>query len=336
MRAHRQKFGLVVVAAVVLVQAAVIMPAAAAVPAASAKPKATPANSAAKVTWVAPANGGKAINGYIVTPFKGTVAQPARTFNSTALTQTINNLTNGQTYTFKVKARNADGTGANSPASNSVKVGTPVAPAKPLVAPGNALARVNWKAPSNNGSAITGYVVTPYIGTTAQPARTFNSASLVQNVTGLTNGTTYTFKVAAKNARGTGPQSVASGTVKPTNQPTLKVATDPTLGQIVVNAYGMTMYMFGPDADATPTASNVSGALRVAWPYWTWGGTLTAGAGLTLASVTAHNQTDGTRLVAYNGHLLYGWVNDHVPGDVTGHCVNNFFAVDPAGNQIAC
>jgi hypothetical protein len=53
-------------------------------------------------------------------------------------------------------------------------------------------------------------VVTPYVGTTAQTATTFNSTATSQTVTGLTNGTTYTFKVAAKNANGTGPQSAPS------------------------------------------------------------------------------------------------------------------------------
>ena len=78
--------------------------------------------------------------------------------------------------------------------------------------PGNGSAVVSWTAPANNGSAITGYVVTPYIGFIAQPARTFNSTATTQTITGLTNGTTYMFKVAAKNANGTGPPSVSSAT----------------------------------------------------------------------------------------------------------------------------
>ena len=61
------------------------------------------------------------------------------------------------------------------------------------------------------GRRSPAYVVTPYIGFIVQPARTFNSAATSQTITGLTNATTYTFKVAAKNANGTGPQSVAIG-----------------------------------------------------------------------------------------------------------------------------
>ena len=74
---------------------------------------------------------------------------------------------------------------------------------------------MSWTAPANNGSAITAYVVTPYVGSVAQAAKTFTSTATSQTITGLTNATTYTFKVAAKNANGTGPQSVASNAVTP-------------------------------------------------------------------------------------------------------------------------
>ena len=68
-------------------------------------------------------------------------------------------LTNGTTYTFKVKATNAVGTGPASPKSN------PVTPAKVPGAPrgvtataGNGEATVSFKAPtSNGGSPITSY-----------------------------------------------------------------------------------------------------------------------------------------------------------------------------------
>ena len=56
------------------------------------------------------------------------------------------------------------------------------------------------------GSPITGYVVTPYVGGTAKTAQTFNNTATTETVTGLTNGTAYTFKVAAINGVGTGNQ----------------------------------------------------------------------------------------------------------------------------------
>jgi M6 family metalloprotease-like protein len=182
---------------------------------------ATAGNGQATLTWTAPAsNGGSAVTGYKVTPYIGATAQTVQTFNSTATSQAVTGLTNGTAYTFRVAAVNAIGTGAQSAASNSV---TPAVPATSPGAPtigtatrGNAKATVAWTAPaSNGGSAITGYVVTPYIGATAQTAQTFNSTATSQDVTGLTNGTAYTFKVAAVNAVGTGSQSAASKVVVP-------------------------------------------------------------------------------------------------------------------------
>jgi large repetitive protein len=72
-------------------------------------------------------------------------------------------------------------------------------------------------APTNtNGSPVSGYTVTPFIGFVAQPQVAFNSAATTQTINGLTPGKTYRFKLAAKNANGTGPQSAASNAISPT------------------------------------------------------------------------------------------------------------------------
>src|SRR5207248_3032077 len=167
---------------------------------APAKPtavSAVPGNAQATVSWTAPASNGSAITGYVVTPYVGTTGQSPRTFASTATTQTVTGLSNGTTYTFKIAATNANGTGLQSVATNLVTVGAPPLQDALPVVPGNAQAAVSWTAPVDNGSAITGYVVTPYIGATAQPPHSFASTATTEIVTGLTNATTYTFKIAA-------------------------------------------------------------------------------------------------------------------------------------------
>ena len=57
-------------------------------------------------------------------------------------------------------------------------------------------------APSNGGSTITSYTVTPYIGSTAQTPTTVSGSppATSATITGLTNGTAYTFTVTATNA----------------------------------------------------------------------------------------------------------------------------------------
>ena len=334
MRVLIRKFGIVLVAALMLALTIAIAAGAASVPSAPAMPTVVPMNAQARVTWVAPAGNGAAINQYIVTPFIGAAAQPPRVFNSAAVTQIVTGLLNGTTYTFRVKAHNSVGTGPNSVASAAVKIGSaPAAPAAPKVAPGNASARVNWVAPAPHGFVITGYVVTPFVGAVAQPAHTFNSPATAQSITGLVNGTTYKFRVEAKNARGTSPASALSGAVVPTAQPTLELVMNTTIGQpILVNSYGMTLYRYVPDG--TGTMSHVTGGLRTVWPYVTWSGALTVGSGLTLGSATANIQVDNTRLIAYNGHLLYTFISDHVPGDATGQGLNQFFVLDASGNPI--
>ena len=76
---------------------------------------------------------------------------------------------------------------------------------------------MHWTAPAaNNGAAITAYVVTPFIGSVAQPPRTFLSTATTQTITGLTSSTAFSFRVAAVNSRGTGPNSAASNVVSVT------------------------------------------------------------------------------------------------------------------------
>jgi predicted phage tail protein len=129
-------------------------------------------------------------------------------------------LTNGTTYTFRVAAINAVGTGPMSAESNPVTPFAPAAPEAPTIGTataGNGQATVSWTAPtSDGGSPITAYEVTPYIGFAAQTPTTFNSTATTQTITMLTNGTTYRFRVRAINAVGFSGYSKVTNPVTPT------------------------------------------------------------------------------------------------------------------------
>ena len=192
-------------------------------PAAPTNVTATGGAASAQVSWTAPSDGGSAITRYTVTPYIGTNAQTPTTVSGSppGTSTTITGLTNGTAYTFTVSATNAVGTGPASVASNAVTPTAPTAPAAPAsvsATAGNASAQVSWTAPSNGGSPITSYTVTPYIGTIAQTPTTVGGSppATTATVSGLTNGTAYTFTVSATNAVGTGPASTASNTVTPT------------------------------------------------------------------------------------------------------------------------
>lgn len=205
------------------ISAPLSLSAAPAAPAAPTEVTATATNGSATVTWAAPAPGTSPITSYTITPYIGVVPQPATTISGSppATSATITGLANGTTYTFVVTATNAVGTGPPSVASNPVTPSAPTAPAAPTevsATPANAAATVKWVAPASNGSAITSYTVTPYVGSSAQPPTTITGSppATTATITGLTNGTTYTFTVTATNAVGSGPPSAASNAVTPT------------------------------------------------------------------------------------------------------------------------
>jgi hypothetical protein len=91
----------------------------------------------------------------------------------------------------------------------------PSAPTGVAGTAGNNQVTVSWSAPSNGGSAITSYTVTPYVGGVAQASHTFTSTATTQTVSGLADGTAYAFTVVATNSIGSSPPSAPSSPVTP-------------------------------------------------------------------------------------------------------------------------
>jgi hypothetical protein len=220
-----------------------VVPAAPQVPGTPTGVTATAGNASAVVKWTAPSSGGSQISSYTVTPFIGSEAQTPTTITGSppVTSATIGGLTNGTAYTFTVTATNSIGSGSPSAPSTSVTpFTTPGAPTGVAATAGNASAAVSWTAPPNNGSGITSYTITPFVGSEAKTPTTISGSPPATNatVTGLSNGTTYTFKIVATNAAGSGPASAASNSVTPTavttpSAPTAVVASPATRQALV-------------------------------------------------------------------------------------------------------
>lgn len=171
------------------------------------------------VSWTAPAyNGFSPVTVYLVRGSTGFANEAvSATVGSPRTSATFANLILGRNYTFTVQALSVVGAGVPSAPSNTVSTATvPGAVQNFSVTAGDESAIVKWDAPaSTGGSPILGYQVTAADGVHS-PIVTFVSIPSV-TLTGLTNGTTYTISVMARNAAGTG--NAVSGLARPVNLP---------------------------------------------------------------------------------------------------------------------
>ena len=160
-------------------------------------------------------------------------------------------------------ATNSVGTGSTSVASSAVTpISTPGAPTSVSATSGaDGQSVVSWTAPASTGGAtISGYTVTSSPG-----GRTclWTSGVLSCTVTGLTNGTSYTFTVTATNSAGTGSASDASRSIKPTASQSITFTTVVTqlLGEkTVVLSATATSAQAVVFTSVTPTVCTVSGS----------------------------------------------------------------------------
>jgi P pilus assembly chaperone PapD len=118
---------------------------------------------------------------------------------------------------------------------------------------GDHLAEITWNAPVPDDPTITGYEVTTSPADT--PAVTVDPTARTATVAGLTNGTAYSFTVAATNPDGPSPPSAPSAPVTPgpPAATTLTLAASPTSV-----LYGGTIQLSGR-LKQTTTAAGIAG-----------------------------------------------------------------------------
>lgn len=108
-----------------------------------------------------------------------------------------------------------------------------------------------------------------------------------------------------------------------------------SLGNILVDSQGRTIYLFQQD---TGTKSTCSGACATGWPPVRVSGKPTAGSGVNASMLGTTPRSDGKPQVTYNGHPLYLFSGDSSAGDTNGQGVNAFgaawYVVSPSGDAI--
>jgi predicted lipoprotein with Yx(FWY)xxD motif len=113
-------------------------------------------------------------------------------------------------------------------------------------------------------------------------------------------------------------------------------ATSTSLGMILVDGSGRTLYLFEKDQ---PNQSACAGACVAAWPVDQSSGTPKAGSGATASLLGTIKRGDGSTQVTYNKHPLYYFSGDSGAGQQHGQGVDAFgaawFAVTPTGGAVS-
>ncbi|HEX5407738.1 MAG TPA: hypothetical protein VFX16_36175 [Pseudonocardiaceae bacterium] len=125
----------------------------------------------------------------------------------------------------------------------------------------------------------------------------------------------------------TGPQPV---TLRAVSLSTVQL---PTLGTIVVDSRGRTVYRYDKDT-STPPASNCTGSCAKLWPpVPAPNGALRLAGGLE-AAVGTVTRADGTKQLTLDGWPLYEYAGDNSQGVTTGQGFGKiWWAVTPAGSR---
>jgi titin len=182
----------------------------------------TAGNQQVALSWGVPASdGGSVITDYVIQYRVQGVGASWTTFadgTSSAVAATVTGLTNGTAYVFRVAAVTAVGVGAFSARSAAiVPVTAPAAPTAVAGVAGNSQVTLSWTAPASDGGVpIKDYQISySSDGTNYTVFNDGLSAGTTATVTGLTNGTTYIFRVAAVNGSDLVGPAGESGSVRP-------------------------------------------------------------------------------------------------------------------------
>ena len=164
------------------------------------------------LSWDDP--GDATISGYELSIDNGTYN--AITYSSDSVSNshshTVANLSNGTTYTLALRAVNQSGKGPSS-ALSAIPVAVPLAPSGLSATASDSEITLSWSDPGN--ATISGYELSSDGGDSFTAISGSDASTTSHTVTGLTNGTTYSFVLRALNASGNGATSELNALMVP-------------------------------------------------------------------------------------------------------------------------
>jgi predicted lipoprotein with Yx(FWY)xxD motif len=105
-----------------------------------------------------------------------------------------------------------------------------------------------------------------------------------------------------------------------------------TLGQVVVDGRGRTLYMYGKDTQNSGKSACTGGCLTAWPPVLATGAPTVTGVSGTVGTI---DTPDGKKQVTLNGWPLYTYVKDAKAGDTTGQNVGQiWFVLDQTGTPV--
>ena len=128
---------------------------------------------------------------------------------ATTTSHTVTGLTNGTAYSFKIRAVNAGGNGPASDEVTATPMAPPLKPTGVTATAGHAQVALSWNNPDNATISKWQYQQKQADGSYGPWMDIPNSTATTTShtVTGLTNGTVYSFRIRAVNAGGNGAPS---------------------------------------------------------------------------------------------------------------------------------
>jgi predicted lipoprotein with Yx(FWY)xxD motif len=141
--------------------------------------------------------------------------------------------------------------------------------------------------------------------------------------------------VAALLGLGLSGSGSGAGAVTAAPTSTVVQTRDTSIGRVLVDVQGRTLYLFAKDT--APTSTCV-GSCAADWPPVPASGAVHVAGGASTADLGTIARTDGTRQLSYAGHPLYYFAGDSKAGQVNGQAVDEFgakwYALTPGGAAV--